>query len=98
MAQIRVSNPPDKPLVLFDGDCQFCRRWIERWRELSAGSVEYAPFQERGSRFPEVSGAEFEEALHFIDKDGAVYRGAEAVFRSLGKGGGGRALVWCYDH
>ena len=36
-----VSNPPEKPLVVFDGDCHFCRRWIERWREMTGGAVEY---------------------------------------------------------
>jgi predicted DCC family thiol-disulfide oxidoreductase YuxK len=97
MAQIRVANPPDKPLVIFDGDCHFCRRWIERWRELTDGAVEYAPFQEAAEGFPEIPREDFERALHFIDKDGTVYRGAEAVFRSLGTGRGGRALVWCYE-
>jgi predicted DCC family thiol-disulfide oxidoreductase YuxK len=98
MAHHRVSNPPQKPLVIFDGDCRFCRRWIERWREMTAGSVEYAPFQEVADRFPEIAPDNFAQALHFIDRDGTVYRGAEAVFRSLGSVRGGRGLIWCYQH
>jgi predicted DCC family thiol-disulfide oxidoreductase YuxK len=94
----RVTNPPSKPLVVFDGDCRFCRRWIERWREMTGGAVEYEPYQETAIRFPEIPREHFEEALHFIDRDGIVYRGAEAVFRSLGKVRGGRALIWCYEH
>ncbi len=90
MAQTRVANPPPKPLVIFDGDCHFCRRWIERWREMTGETVEYAPFQEAASRFPEIALKNFEEALHFIDSDEKVYRGAEAVFRSLGR-------TWCYE-
>jgi predicted DCC family thiol-disulfide oxidoreductase YuxK len=97
MAQIRVANPPEKPLVVFDGDCNFCRRWIERWREFTEGTVEYAPFQEIAARFPEIPREDFEKALHFIDKNGTVYRGAEAVFRSLGNVRRGRALVWSYQ-
>jgi predicted DCC family thiol-disulfide oxidoreductase YuxK len=93
-----VSGAPSKPLMVFDGDCHFCRRWIERWRELTAGAVEYAPFQEVASRFPEIPREAFERAVHFIDKDGTVYRAAEAVFRSLGTVRGGRGLVWCYEH
>ena len=93
-----VSNPPQKPLVIFDGDCRFCRRWIERWREMTAGSVEYAPFQEVADRFPEIGPENFAQALHFIDRDGTVYRGAEAVFRSLGSVRGGRGLIWCHQH
>src|ERR1043165_4339981 len=96
MAHGRVSNPPEKPLLIFDGDCHFCRRWIERWRGLTAGAVEYAPFQEVADRYPEIPREAFEQAVHFIDADGKVYRGAEAVFRSLGwRAGGWR---WGYDH
>jgi predicted DCC family thiol-disulfide oxidoreductase YuxK len=98
MPQSRVSNPPAKPLVLFDGDCHFCRRWIERWRELTGGAVEYAPFQEMAERFPEIPPEAFAEALHFIDGQGQVYHGAAAVFHSLGAVRSGRGLIWCYRH
>ncbi|HEX8897841.1 MAG TPA: DUF393 domain-containing protein, partial [Chthoniobacterales bacterium] len=94
----KISDPPPRPLVIFDGDCHFCRRWIERWRELTRGAVEYAPFQEIAERFPEIPRKDFEEALHFIDNDGKVYRGAEAVFRSLGSIRSGRGLIWCYEN
>src|SRR2546423_12242019 len=88
----RVPNPPKKPLLIFDGDCHFCRRWIERWRELTGGAIEYAPFQEVAERFPEIPRENFEQAVHFIDSDGSVYRGADAVFRSLAR----RTWIWCY--
>jgi predicted DCC family thiol-disulfide oxidoreductase YuxK len=94
----KVSVPPSKPLLIFDGDCNFCRRWVERWREMTRGDVDYAPFQEAAARFPEIPREDFAQALHFIEKDRTVYRGSEAVFRSLGRARGGRALVWCYEH
>src|SRR5258708_754296 len=93
-----VRNVPDTSLLIFDGECHFCRRWVERWRELTQGAVEYAPFQEAATRFPEIPREDFAQALHFIEKNGTVYRGAEAVFRSLTTVRGRRALVWCYDH
>jgi len=92
----RVSSPPKTPLLIFDGDCHFCRRWIERWRELTGGAVEYAAFQEVAERFPEIPRENFEQAVHFIDANGFVYRGADAVFRSLGKRA--RVWSWCYGH
>ena len=95
---LRVRDAPSKPLLIFDGDCHFCRRWIERWRELTGGAVEYAPFQEVASRFPEIPREAFERAVHFIDQNGTVYRGAQAVFASLGTTRGGRRLAWCYEH
>ena len=93
----RVANPPSKPLMLFDGDCHFCRRWIERWRETTGDKIEYLPAQEAGGNYAEIEPAEFAQAVQFIDTDGRIYRGAEAVFRSLGKKPGGSWLAWAYD-
>ncbi|MEY2495684.1 MAG: hypothetical protein QOJ45_2176 [Verrucomicrobiota bacterium] len=93
-----VRDAPFKPLLIFDGNCHFCRRWIERWREMTGDSVEYVPFQEAAERFPEIPRKAFEEAVHFIATDGSVSRGAAAVFRSLGQSRGRHWLVWCYEH
>ncbi len=82
--QRRVATPPAKPLMVWDGDCHFCRRWIERWREMTAGHVDYEPFQTSAVRFPAIPRIEFEEAVQFIETDGRVFRAAEAVYRSLG--------------
>jgi predicted DCC family thiol-disulfide oxidoreductase YuxK/uncharacterized membrane protein YphA (DoxX/SURF4 family) len=85
----RVQSPPPKPLLVFDGDCQFCRRWIARWKNATAGKVDYLPFQDESiaSRFPEVPRQDFEEAVHLFLPDGSVCRGAEAVFGALAAGG-----------
>ena len=95
---MRVSQPPPKPLMLFDGECHFCRRWIDRWREMTGGAVDYAPFQEAAAQFPEIPREACERAVQLIETDGAVFSGAEAVFRSLGYGRGPKWLVRCYDH
>ena len=29
----KVANAPVKPLLIFDGECHFCRQWIERWKQ-----------------------------------------------------------------
>src|SRR3712207_2161235 len=92
----RVANPPSKPLVLFDGECHFCRRWIERWREMTAGQVEYATSQEAGAHYPDIPPEEFAGSVQLVETDGRVFRGAEAVFRSLGYSPGGGLLMWCY--
>src|SRR5436190_1726903 len=92
-----VRNRPPKPLLIFDGDCHFCRRWIERWRELTAGAVDYAPSQAVARTFPEIPPEAFEQSVQFIDSDGTVFSGAEAVFRSLGRSRSRRWMVWCYE-
>lgn len=95
---LHVANPPPRPLMLFDGDCHFCTRWIERWREMTRGKVDYAKSQEVGAQYPEIPPSAFANAVQFIEPDGTVYRAAEAVFRSLSYARGGKWTRWCYEH
>ncbi len=95
---LRVANAPSRPLMLFDGDCHFCSRWIERWREMTRGQVDYETSQSAGVRFPEIPPSEFENAVQFIESDGTVFRAAEAVFRSLVYARGGAWTAWSYEH
>ncbi len=94
----RVSNPPPKPLLIWDGECHFCRLWIERWREITAGKVEYATYQEAAARFPEVSVDQFQHAIVFIEPDGQMFFAAEAVYRSLACQRSREWLAWSYDY
>ena len=45
--------------MIFDGDCGFCRRWIERWKAATGDRIDYAPSQEVGARFPEIPAEAF---------------------------------------
>jgi|HubBroStandDraft_3_1064219.scaffolds.fasta_scaffold02235_4 predicted DCC family thiol-disulfide oxidoreductase YuxK len=80
-----VPNPPGMPLVVFDGDCAFCRLWVERWRCRLGERVGWAPYQETSQRFPSLPVERFRRAVQLIEPDGNVYEGAEAVFRTLAK-------------
>ncbi len=94
----KVARPPPKPLLVFDGDCHFCRGWIARWRESTGDRVDYAPLQETAAAFPEAARAEFEHEIKLIEPNGRMTGGAEAVFRTLAHGGAtGRALLWGYQ-
>jgi predicted DCC family thiol-disulfide oxidoreductase YuxK/heme exporter protein D len=96
---IRVASPPPKPLMVFDGDCNFCRRWICRWQQATGDRVEYEAFQEPSGagRFPEIPHEAFERSIHLIETDGVVYSGAEAVFRSLTHAPGKHWSFWLYQ-
>jgi len=95
---LRVSNRPPKPLMIWDGECHFCKRWIERWREITAGKVDYATYQEAAARFPEIPVEQFQRAVAFIEPNGEAFFAAEAVYRSLGYRSSRKWLVWSYDH
>ena len=82
---LHVSAPPAKPLLVYDGDCGFCVRWIGRWKRTTGEAIESLPFQDPNiaARFSEVPRTQFEAAIHLIQPDGTVHRGAGAVFQSL---------------
>ncbi len=94
----RVSHAPPKPLMIWDGECLFCKRWIERWREITAGKVDYATYQEAAARFPEIPIEQFKRAVAFVEPDGEVFFAAEAVYRSLRYRSSRKWLAWSYDH
>jgi predicted DCC family thiol-disulfide oxidoreductase YuxK len=96
--RLRVSNPPPKPLMIWDGECHFCKRWIERWREITAGEVDYLTYQQAASRFPEIPIEQFKRAVAFIEPDGKSFFAAEAVYRSLRCRSSRKWLAWSYDH
>src|SRR5437773_7318200 len=96
-SSLRVSNAPPKPLLIWDGECDFCRLWIERWREITEGKVDYATYQEAAVRFPEIPVDQFTRAMAFIKPDGDVFFAAEAVYRSLAYRRSRRLLAWGYD-
>jgi len=83
--EVEVATPPEKPVVIFDGDCQFCRFWIKRWQKASGPRVDYMASQDRmvRDRFPEIPAHWFQESVLLVETDGWVVRGAEAVCLSL---------------
>src|SRR3954470_16458762 len=81
MVEIDAENP--KPVLLYDGDCSFCRRWVERWKALTGETIEFAPSQEAGPRFPQIPKEDFEKSVWLVEPDGHVTGAAKAVFRSL---------------
>jgi predicted DCC family thiol-disulfide oxidoreductase YuxK len=83
-------NSTSKPTLIWDGECDFCRAWVERWRAIIGDRIEFATYQDAGSRFPDVPREAFARAVHLIEPEAGavpprhrVSRGAEAVFRSL---------------
>jgi predicted DCC family thiol-disulfide oxidoreductase YuxK len=76
------------PLLIWDGDCGFCRRSVEHLRIRLGDRVAYEPYQTAHTRFPEIPVEGFRAAVHLVEPDGRVSRGAEAVFRALSYGRG----------
>jgi len=82
-----------KPLLVYDNACDFCRYWIAQWQHITGERIDYAPYQEVASQFPEIPLSVYESSVQLILEDGTVFSGAEAVFCALDN----RVLCWCYD-
>src|SRR3984957_474474 len=74
----RVPADPQRPLLVFDGDCSFCKMWVGYWQSLTRDRVEYEPYQKAADRFPEVPRSDFQRAVQFFE-GGKRYSAADAV-------------------
>ena len=90
-----------KPLLIYDGDCGFCRKWVDRWKRKTGDHVEYAPYQEVASQFPDIPLHLFQASVQLVEVgeggERKVTGGAEAVFRVL-QHGGMKLPLWCYRY
>ncbi len=88
-AGIHLVSPGENPgshVVIFDGHCKFCTagvsrlaKWDARSRKLSFLSLHDPEVQ---TRFPQLTYDQMMEEMYLVDRDGGIYKGAEA-FRFL---------------
>lgn len=86
----------NRDLVLWDGDCGFCRRgvrWFER-RDV-AHRMRMLPYQEAPSppMTPELAAA-CDRALYIVHPDGSMTRAGRAILYMLGSIGHPRLARW----
>jgi predicted DCC family thiol-disulfide oxidoreductase YuxK len=74
-----------RPLVIYDGECKFCRQQLRNLQRAAGRHFQAASFRESGffEHHKEVSPDECQKALQFIDAAGRKFSGAEAVVRIL---------------
>jgi len=77
------TGPGQRPVLVYDGRCAFCLRWVARWRRLTGERVEYVAYQDAAERFPEVARERFAEAVHLRDSSGRWTRGAAAALGAV---------------
>ncbi len=87
----------ERPLVLFDGHCGFCRIWIGYLQALTGANVDYASSQEAGGRFQQISPQSFGKSVQLVTADGEVLSGARAVYRLLAYAPGKSWLLHLYE-
>ncbi|CAL67009.1 thiol-disulfide oxidoreductase DCC family protein [Christiangramia forsetii] len=78
-----TENPPPKNILIWDGDCGFCKFWKTRWQEKTKGKIVFKTFQDYASHFPDIPIKEFKKASRLIETDGKIYGGPDSAYRSL---------------
>lgn len=87
---------PELPLLIYDGDSASCQATIGRWREAAGSQIRFVTLEEVSSQLSESGRRDFQRAIHSIDVDGQVTRGAEAVLRAMAHCKHKRWLLWLY--
>ena len=75
--------PNEKPMMIWDGECGFCKYWINNWKSKTGNSIDYRTFQEVAQQFKDIPIKEFKKASRLIEVDGYVYSGPDSAFRSF---------------
>ncbi len=75
---------PPRPVLVFDGGCGFCRRWVAWLRPRTGDRLELLPADELGDRLPQLDRAAVADAAFLVGTDGGVRRGMAAVTGALG--------------
>ena len=91
-----IERKQELPVLLYDGECGYCRRWAERGRRWLAGRVDFRPGQDMAADYPELSAEELALSIHLVGADGAIEKGAAAAFRALAYRPGLGGPWWLY--
>ncbi len=83
------------PVLYWDADCDFCRRWVDRWRQSTGELVEYRPLQEAPPEVIRAAGGPPFERIVLRQPDGSLLAGARAAFAALTVNSRGARLVLC---
>ncbi|MEX1110693.1 MAG: lipase maturation factor family protein [Chthoniobacterales bacterium] len=72
-----------KPVLYWDVDCSFCRRWVDRWSATTGEAVDYRPLQTASADVVAAAGDGRFERIVLALPDGKLLTGAAAALTSL---------------
>jgi len=67
-------------MLLYDGACGICQEWVDYWRQLTGDKFKYRPYQEATDDYPDIAVEDLEAAIHLVEPDGTVCKGAQATY------------------
>jgi len=79
----KTEHPPFQPILVWDGECKFCKWWKTRWELKTKDNLSFKTYQEVASQFSDIPIKEFKKASRLIEPDGKIYSGPDSAYRSL---------------
>lgn len=86
----------NKPVLVYDGDCSFCKFWIERWKQTTGEKIRYEPYQQIISNIEGVTEEQAEKSVWLISDDKEL-SAAEAVVTAYSIAGN-KKWLWMYNN
>jgi len=74
--------PNQKPVLVWDGECGFCKYWVTRWKKISNGAIDFEPYQIASEQFQDIPVAAFKKASRLITTSGSVHSGPDSAYMS----------------
>ena len=77
------SSAPSRPVLYWDGECGFCRRWVERWESVTGDTVGYSQIQGAPPEVVAAAGGDPPQRVVLALPDGTLLGGAQAALTAL---------------
>ncbi len=78
---VKTNYPPQrKPILVYDGNCGFCKYWVIKWKKLTRDTISYEPYQKVAVQFKDLSEEHFERAVRLILKNGRIISGPAVAY------------------
>lgn len=72
-------QPLSKPVMLYDGQCGFCRKSVVRMQRWVGQEVAFLPFQDAPQHGINLPPDDLAQSIHLLETNGNLRRGAEAI-------------------
>mgnify|MGYP006188992721 CR=1 FL=1 len=97
MQKTIIRNEDVLPVLIWDGNCGFCKYWKIRWENMAKDTLNFCTIEEAKLAFPELEQNQLQKSIHLIEENGEVCFGAKAVFKSFEVMGKNESLIRLYE-
>jgi len=91
-----VDEFENRPLLIYDGECEFCVKWVHKFKVMAGKYITFIPLQNLPVNYEYATRAACLKSVQYIDIDNRISKGAEAVFQLFHTAKKMSFLLTCY--